>query len=228
MSNSQNKSKDYSSYIIDSRTRAVLNQRHRDFAERMEEKPDEELLVYLKACAGKLGYTPCVSEVIGGKYIALRFGSWVRAISLAGLKKPGKAPASRHTKIYKDEYKQQMHLAKMERQRRKEELTQERSQRLEAMQAQKEERVRRDLLWGQEHAELSDEELLEYVRAKAKEYGYTPFSREVEGGEYIAERFCGWPMVLTLAGLPLPKGMKPPKTEKQEEYLKKQKGKLSI
>ena len=61
---------------------------------------------------------------------------------------------------------------KMERQRRKEELTQERSQRLEAMQAQKEERVRRDLLWGQEHAELSDEELLEYVRAKAKEYGY--------------------------------------------------------
>lgn len=228
MSNSQNKSKDYSSYIIDSRTRIVLNQKHRDFAEYMEEKPDEELLVYLRKCAEKLGYSPCVSEVIGGKYIALRLGNWSRALDMAGLKRAGKPPESRHTQIYKDEYKHQMHLAKMERQRRKEEQIQERNQRLEAAQARKEERIRRDMLWGQEHAELSDEELLEYVRVKAKEYGYTPFSREVEGGEYIAERFCGWPMVLTLAGLPLPKGMKPPKPAKQEEYIKKQKGNLSI
>ena len=203
---------------------AALKKKNQEFAEKMADVSDEELILYLRNCAEKLGYSPCMSEIIGGAYIAARFGGWPCAIAAAGLKRPGRAPAIRKRKIYKEEYKRQMHLLKIESKERKEMKKQERDLRQQESRARKEERKQKDMIWGKAHEQLSDEELLDHVRAKAKELGYTPFAREVEGGEYIAERFCGWPVVLTLAELPLPRGMKPPKAVKMAEYSRKKPG----
>lgn len=73
----------------------------------------------------------------------------------------------------------------------------------------REETLERDRQWGKKHRHDTDEELLEYLRRTAKELGYTPPMREVIGGHYIEQRFCGWGVAVTLAGLPLGKNMKP-------------------
>lgn len=79
----------------------------------------------------------------------------------------------------------------------------------------------RDKPWAAEHANDSDEQLLDYLRRCAAELGHTPMRREVPGGTYISERFGNWTVALTVAELRLPRSIKPPKETAIRAYLKR-------
>ena len=46
---------------------------------------DEQLLAYILRCAAELNCSLFQSEVLGGAYIAQRFGRWSAALRMAGL-----------------------------------------------------------------------------------------------------------------------------------------------
>lgn len=81
----------------------------------------------------------------------------------------------------------------------------------------------RDKTWAAEHTDDSDAQLLDYLHRCAANLGHTPLRREVLGSTYIAERFGSWAFALTIAKLPLPKSIKPPKETTINAYLKQQK-----
>ena len=64
-----------------------------------------ELSAYLKSCMEEIGHPPAIVEVIGGEYIAYRFGSWQAAIrtfysgKITNIKNP---PPFRDRKIVQD------------------------------------------------------------------------------------------------------------------------------
>lgn len=74
--------------------------------------------------------------------------------------------------------------------------------------------------FAQEHAEDSDDMLLEYVRQEAVRFGFTPNAGEIIGGAYISSRFGGWKHVIAAAGLPSPKRQRPITSRKifQDEF----------
>ena len=76
--------------------------------------------------------------------------------------------------------------------------------------AEKQARLERDARWGEAHCNMTDEELLSYLRQCALELGHTPYSYEVVGGKYLSQRFGGWGMAIYRAGLPELKGVKGP------------------
>ena len=53
------------------------------------------------------------------------------------------------------------------------------------------------------HQEDTDEDLLEYLRQKAKELHHTPWPQEIVGWDLITERFAGWPNAVQKANLPI-------------------------
>ncbi len=185
---------------------------------------DQELLDYVKECAWGLGFTPWAAEIIGGPYIQKRFGgSWERVLKRADLTSNRFLPPLKSRKLYKDEYKRQSKLFKLERREKK-------AEKVSALEAQAAERAQerselreRDSQWAEAHRGLTDEELLDYVRQCAAELGHPPMTKEVEGGRYIANRFCGWPVCLQLAGVGFPLGMQPPKPRQMQDYRRKQK-----
>ena len=87
--------------------------------------------------------------------------------------------------------------------------------------AENEALIERDKAWTAEHEGDSDEQLLDYLCRCAAELGHSPLRREVLGSTYIAERFGNWAVALTMANLPLPKGMKKPKETAIQAYLKR-------
>lgn len=80
-------------------------------------------------------------------------------------------------------------------------------------------RKERDRAWGEEHLGDTDEQLLSHVKAVAAQLGQTPRKSEVIGGEYICKRIGSWALICTLAELPLPKELKPPKRKELLQYL---------
>lgn len=58
----------------------------RAWGEQHKRDTDEELLEYLRACAGQYSVPPQISWITGGHYLAQRFGSWQQALIAAGLK----------------------------------------------------------------------------------------------------------------------------------------------
>lgn len=57
--------------------------------------------------------------------------------------------------------------------------------------------------FAMEHADSTNEELLDYLRQKAKELNHTPWPREIVGWKTIVERFDGWLGAVNRAELPL-------------------------
>lgn len=49
---------------------------------------DEQLLAYLSRCAKELGHTPWPREIVGGRLIEERFGTWENALREARLPLP--------------------------------------------------------------------------------------------------------------------------------------------
>ena len=66
----------------------ALEQQEQEFREQHKEDTDQELLMYLRACAIRLHHTPWPGEIVGGKLILERIGSWERAVMLAKLPEP--------------------------------------------------------------------------------------------------------------------------------------------
>lgn len=86
-------------------------------------------------------------------------------------------------------------------------------------------RAEQDAIWGQAHKNDTEEALLKYVRQCAEERGKSPRMRDVLGGTYISQRFGSWALVLTLAGLKLPRGVELPSQRTINAYQKKHKEK---
>ena len=66
----------------------ALEQQEQEFREQHKDDTDEALLMYLRACAIRLHHTPWPGEIVGGKLIQERIGSWERAVMLAALPTP--------------------------------------------------------------------------------------------------------------------------------------------
>ena len=205
---------------VNARVKASLEQQEKQFAEDHKHDTNEQLLQYLREFSVKLGRTPNPSEIIGGQFIFRRFGGWDCAVDAAGLRRPGPKPQPTHRMIFKEEYKRQAALFQQERKDGKEARKQAHQEvsRI-ALEAQRE-RETRDLAWGKVHSHYSQEQLSEYLCQCAGELGHSPVMKEVVGGVYIAKRFVTWPLALTIAGIPLPQGMKPPGRKDIEKYRK--------
>ena len=201
------------------RVNAALKQKNAQFAQDHAHTSKRQLLDYIIACAKNLGHSPHKDEVIGGSYIVYRFGVWANALAEAGLPPCGKAPALNRRKIYRDELKVQAVLWRQEKADAKAQRATQNEAHTAIVKQEQEERKARDAVWGAEHAQDTDAELLNYVRSCAETMGQTPRMKEVLGGEYIRNRIGSWALVCTLAELALPPELKPPKKKELLQYL---------
>ena len=101
------------------RTVLSLKKKNEDFARENDTATDEELINYVIRCARDCRKSPAATEIIGGKHIARRFGSWNAVLYRAGLPRCGMAPKLENRRIYKREFKIQADLFREERQRQK-------------------------------------------------------------------------------------------------------------
>ena len=88
------------------KTLSALAQEDIQFALDHQNDSLEQLQQYLRHCTEKLGHTPTRTEVAGGSYIDLRFGSWKRAVRDIGTWKSSMEyfpMPLENTKRYKDE-----------------------------------------------------------------------------------------------------------------------------
>ena len=101
----------------------------------------QELSQYLARCQAALGRAPARTEVIGGDFIELRFGSWEKALASIGIRGGGRlsTPSVENTKLFRDEYERQRTADKRAKREKKaankELLRQEKTARKAAKQA---------------------------------------------------------------------------------------------
>ena len=200
------------------RTDEALHERNKQFALDHAKDTNEQLIAYVQQCAEDLGHTPHMTEVIGGPYIMFRFDGWAKMLQEAGLPTNVRNPSHGGRKIYVDELKKQAKRWKAERAVAKSEYTAAKEIKTAQNNEEKALRKERDMLWGEEHQADTDEQLLDHVEAVAAECGHTPKKSEVMGAEYICKRIGSWALVCTLAELPLPKELKPPKKKEILQY----------
>lgn len=208
---------------VHARVKESLIEQEACFARTHGADHEEALLDYVREQAVQLGFTPNAGEIIGGKFIMQRVGSWEEVVKRAGLPPAGKLATFRNRQIYKQEYQKQIILFKQERDEQKQLRKEQNEQRTAAAQAAQAERLVRDKEWGEFHNKDTDEQILVYLRQCAEDLGHSPVTREVVGGNYISKRFVSWAMALTCAGLELPKGMRPPKKSDVNLYRRLQK-----
>lgn len=73
----------------------------------------EQLSDYLSACMDALGHAPARTEVLGGDFIELRFGSWakaLRSIGQSGFDDTQQPPRVQSTQLFRDEFDRQQAL----------------------------------------------------------------------------------------------------------------------
>lgn len=78
---------------IAKRTRDALAEQDCAFAEKHAGDSLDQLAAYLRRCAGHWGKSPAPIEIVGGSYIAERFGDWKDALRAAHLNPIYKNPA---------------------------------------------------------------------------------------------------------------------------------------
>jgi len=203
------------------KTREALHRQNLLFPQTHKDIDDRQLLQYVKDFAEELGRSPDACEVIGGSYIAQRFGGWEKVLEAAGLSGPGEIPCPEKRLIYKKEFKRQLKALRQQQQVQKAQKQAERRQKDATGRALVQEQQQRDALWGLEHEEDTEAQLLEYVKQMAARLGHAPLSREVPGGTYIAKRIGSWALVLHLCDLPLPDGVEPPNPKTMKAYLQR-------
>ena len=66
----------------------ALEEQEKEFVLQWDAADDEQLLDYLRRKAQELGHTPWPGEIVGGKLIEERFGSWRNALEQGNLPQP--------------------------------------------------------------------------------------------------------------------------------------------
>lgn len=205
---------------LEAMTDAAMRQKNAEFVTAHRDDTDGQLIAYLQHCAQELGHTPYPREVFGGAMIGERFGGWSRAVDVAGLPYPTHKVSDKGRRIYRKTMKEQSRVFDERQAQKREAIRAVNQEKAAVAQAEKQARLERDARWGEAHGDkMSDDEILEYLHTCAETLGRSPYSYEVEGGRYIAERFVSWSIALTEAKLPLPKGIQKPRREKKQEFL---------
>ena len=88
------------------RTREALQAQDEAFAIEYETASDADLIDYVRRCVD-VSYTPAPCEVVGGAYIAQRFGNWSAALKVAGLPSQYKPPRENSYPRFHEEYARQ-------------------------------------------------------------------------------------------------------------------------
>ena len=103
---------------LEERTKQALEENHRLFAQEHSEDSDDQLLEYVRQCAGQIGHSPCSGEIIGGPYILKRLGlGWGRVLQAANLPPADDPPLpQKKWQIYKKEYRRQVALHRQQKQ----------------------------------------------------------------------------------------------------------------
>ena len=96
------------------RTIEALQAQDEAFAIEYETASDADLIAYVRQCVD-VSYTPAPCEVVGGAYIAQRFGNWSAALKAAELPSQYKPPREHHYPRYEQEYQRQEEQLMQER-----------------------------------------------------------------------------------------------------------------
>lgn len=88
------------------RTREALQAQDETFTIEHENSSDAELIDYVRCCVNA-SYTSAPCEVVGGAYIAQRFGNWSAALKAAGLPSQYKPPRENGYPRFHEEYARQ-------------------------------------------------------------------------------------------------------------------------
>ena len=209
---------------LETMTNAAMRRKDAEFVAAHRDDTDEQLISYLQQCAQELGHTPYPREVFGGAMIGERFGGWSRAVDVAGLPYPTHKVSDKGRRIYRKTMKEQSRVFDERQAQKREAIRALNQEKATVAQAEKQTRLERDARWGEAHGNMSDNEILDYLRTCAETLGHSPYSYEVEGGRYIAERFVSWSIALTEAGLSLPKGIQKPRQEQKLEFQARKSG----
>lgn len=207
------------------RTIEALRRRDREYSQEHLYDTIEQHLEYLRQCAKEIGHTPQVNEVLGGQMIAQRCGGWTTAIAAAGLPAPKRKIPDSQTRLYRMEYAYQdrnfREISQQEQQQKKAAGEAKIAEGKAKAKAERLARHERDMRWGEEHQDLSYDDLASYLYKCAEEMGRAPYSYEVVGGGYICKYFGTWALALHYAGLDIPTGIQPPTPAQKQELLAK-------
>lgn len=122
--------------VLNERARIVLSQKNIEFTLTHQTDTLDELAIYLRRCKAALGHVPARTEIIGGEYLELRFGSWANALQYSGFTNCTRAvvntPAPEHTALFREEYDRQWELHKQAKRERKKNAEIERRERKSA------------------------------------------------------------------------------------------------
>lgn len=127
--------------VLTHRTLVSLSKQNVAFVLEHQNDTWQELSQYLARCQAALGRAPARTEVIGGDFIELRFGSWEKALASIGIRGGGRlsTPSVENTKLFRDEYDRQRTADKRAKREKKaankELLRQEKTARKAAKQA---------------------------------------------------------------------------------------------
>ena len=127
--------------VLTHRTLVSLSKQNVAFVLEHQNDTSQELSQYLARCQAALGRAPARTEVIGGDFIELRFGSWEKALASIGIRGGGRlsTPSVENTKLFRDEYDRQRTADKRAKREKKaankELLRQEKTARKAAKQA---------------------------------------------------------------------------------------------
>ena len=127
--------------VLTQRTLVALSKQNVAFVLEHQNDTWQELSQYLARCQATLGRAPARTEVLGGDFIELRFGSWGKALASIGVENGGRLPTLdiENTRLLRDEYDRQRAAdkqAKLEKKKTNKEIArQEKSARKAAKQA---------------------------------------------------------------------------------------------
>lgn len=95
--------------VLTQRTLVALSKQNVAFVLEHQNDTWQELSQYLARCQAALGRAPARTEVLGGDFIELRFGSWGKALASIGIHGGNRlpTPSLENTKLFREEYDRQ-------------------------------------------------------------------------------------------------------------------------
>ena len=109
--------------ILTRRTYEALARKNVQFVLEHQNDSLKELALYLHRCRLQLGHPPARTEVIGGDFLELRFGTWANALLKIGVEDgyaiQKQTPALEQTQLFREEYEAQRKLDRKKKVERK-------------------------------------------------------------------------------------------------------------